>query len=68
MNPNDYNGELGIKKCGFWNNTDKVWMVNGYCNKADGNFLGEFALKTIGDTGITLGCYVQTESDAKKVC
>ena len=68
MNPNDYNGELGIKKCSFWNNTDKVWMVNGYCNKADGNYLGEFSLKTIGDTGITLGCYVQTEQDARKVC
>jgi hypothetical protein len=58
MNPNDYAGELGILKCGFWNNTDKVWLVNGFCNKADGNFLGEFSIKTIADTGITLGCYV----------
>jgi uncharacterized protein YxjI len=45
MNPNDYNGELGIKKCPFWNNTDKVWMVNGVAMKADGNFLGEFSFK-----------------------
>jgi len=50
-----------LRKCSFWYNTDRVFIVNGFCNKADGNFLGQFNLKTIGNTGITLGCYALNE-------
>jgi hypothetical protein len=67
LNPNEYTGSLGLRKCSFWYNTDRVFIVNGYCNKADGNFLGQFNLKTIGDTGITLGCYALTESDVNRI-
>jgi hypothetical protein len=42
-------------------------MVNGTCMKADGNFLGEFFIKTIGDTKITLGSYVLQDSDVYKI-
>lgn len=61
LNPNEYTGSLGLRKCSFWYNTDRVFIVNGWCNKADGNFLGQFNIKTIGDTKITLGCYALTE-------
>ena len=63
LNPNEYTGALGLRKCSFWYNTDRVFIVNGFCNKADGNFLGQFNCKTIGDTGITLGSYAYQESD-----
>lgn len=67
LNPHDYRGELGLRKNPFWYNTDKVWMVNGTCQKADGNFLGDFFIKTIADTGITLGSYVLCDADVYKV-
>jgi hypothetical protein len=67
LDPHDYRGELGLKKNPFWYNTDKVWMVNGTCMKADGNFLGDFFIKTIADTGITLGSYVLQDSDVYRV-
>ena len=67
LNPNEYTGSLGLRKCSFWYNTDRVFIVNGFCNKADGNFLGQFNIKTIGETGITLGCYCLTEQDVNRV-
>lgn len=67
LNPNEYTGSLGLRKCSFWYNTDRVFIVNGFCNKADGNFLGQFNLKTIGDTNICLGSYTLHEQDVARV-
>ena len=66
-NPNDYRGELGIHKCAFWHNTDEVFIVNGLCMKADGNFLGAFHFKTIGDDNVTIGCFPQEQNDIEQI-
>ena len=51
----------------FWHNTDKVFIVNGMCCKADGNFLGQFKFKEIGDYGIVLGSYPSNEKDVHQI-
>ena len=49
QNASDYKGQLGLQGNDHWHNTDKVFIVNGQCNKADGNFLSPFFYKEIGD-------------------
>jgi hypothetical protein len=51
----------------FWHNTDKVFIVNGQCNKADGNFLGAFNFKEIGNEGIVLGSYPSGVQDVQRI-
>jgi len=63
LNPNDYQGQLGLEGCEYWINTDKVNIVNGDVQKADGNFLGVFRYSEIGTTEITLGTYPQNQYD-----
>jgi len=42
-----------------------VFIVNGSCTKADGNFLGDFYFKRIGETGITIGSYPASDMDVQ---
>jgi hypothetical protein len=37
-NPHYYKGQLGATGSTLWSNAEKVFVVNGFVNKADGNF------------------------------
>jgi hypothetical protein len=45
----------------FWTNTNQCWIVNGFIEKADGNFKNEFFFTNIENTGIYIGSYIETE-------
>jgi len=47
QDPSRYRGQLGAQGTDLWSNTDKVFIVNGFVQKADGNFIGPFFFKTI---------------------
>lgn len=67
QNASLYQGNHGKQTNNYWHNTDKVFIVNGFCNKADGNFMTEFKFAEIGDTGIVLGSYPSSEEDIRKI-
>lgn len=69
QNPEEipYTGELGKQGSNQWKNVDKVYLVNGHIEKADANFVGSLNFDKIGDTGIFLGQYPQTEEDVAKL-
>ena len=63
QNPSDYRGQLGAQKISFQHHTDRVFIVNGNINKADGNFHGNFYFNKLGDTGLTIGSAPSTDHD-----
>ena len=65
QDPSKYRGQLGGQGSSIWHNTDRVFIVNGNCTKADGNFIGDFFYRKIGETGITLGSYPATDMDVQ---
>lgn len=65
--PHDYNGQLGGYKTDLWSNTEEVFIVNGFVNKGDGNFEGPFLMKTLEETGITLGSYPDSDSHCYQI-
>lgn len=65
--PETYNGELGAQKSSQWKNWDKVWIVNGHIEKADGNFLGDLFLTRVGETGISFGNFPLVEQDVHRI-
>ena len=67
QNPSLYKGRDPYHAGNYWHNTDRVFIVNGQCNKADANFLGQFKFKEIGDYGIVLGSYPSCERDVQKI-
>jgi len=46
-----------------WYNADKGFLVNGHIFKLDANFVGTMSFDKIGDTGVYIGPYPQTEDD-----
>jgi hypothetical protein len=42
-------------------------IVNGHCNKADGNFYSDFTFDQIGQTGIYCGTSPVTQRDIQKL-
>jgi hypothetical protein len=67
QDPHNYNGQLGGYKTDLWSNCEEVFIVNGFVNKGDGNFEGPFLMKTIEETGITLGSYPGTDSEVYQI-
>jgi hypothetical protein len=63
QDPSKYFGQLGSLNNHLWLNTDKVWIVNGFMNKADGNFINAFSYKEIGNTNVFIGSYPNNEMD-----
>lgn len=51
----------------MWRNTDRVFIVNGHIDKADGNYIGPFFFKKISNSGIFLGSYPNFEADIHKL-
>ena len=66
--PATYNGALGRQGTDFYDKTDKVWIVNGRINKADGEFNQHFDCWQVGDTGIVLGRAPLHEGDVQRAC
>lgn len=64
--PATYNGSLGRQGTDFYDKTDKVWIVNGHINKADGEFNQHFDCWPIGDSGIVLGRAPLHEGDVQR--
>ena len=60
-------GQLGASKSRIWKNTDRVFIVNGYVHKADGNFVGPFSISSIPKTYITLGSYPVYDTDILQI-
>lgn len=65
QDPSKYDGKLGIQEHNVQGYTDKVFIVNGHIEKADGNFIGEFMPRRIGDIGIVMGNYPQNNDDVR---
>lgn len=64
QDPSKYRGQLGAQGCNLWANTDQVFIVNGFVNKADGNFEGPFYMKTIPGANVTIGTFPNDDHDA----
>jgi hypothetical protein len=68
LNPHLYDGALGLQNAKTFNNTDSIFIVNSQVNKADGNFLANrFFIKTIGETGVSLGSHPMDGGDVQRV-
>lgn len=65
--PNNYKGQLGATGNNIWAGTETVHVVNGFVNKADGNFELDFRYQAIEDTGVLIGSYPMTEYDCVQV-
>jgi hypothetical protein len=63
MDPNNYNGELGRSGTSQWGNVGEVFLVNGFIDKADANFVGGLSFDEIKDTDIFIGPYPQLKED-----
>ena len=63
-----YRGELAYQKSSVWkDNVNKVWIVNGKLEKADGNFFGGFFFNRIKDSRMLVGSYPLTQSDISQL-
>ncbi len=52
-----YSGELGNWGSSGWPNREEVFIVNGFINKADANFVGGLSFDKINETNIFIGPY-----------
>lgn len=50
-----------------WSNTNSVYLVNGFIDKNDGNFLKSFGISKIGDTSCYVGSYPGTDYDVRRL-
>jgi protein-tyrosine phosphatase len=55
------------KKKYQWENTSKVWIVNGQINKLDANFRMNFNYSKIGDTGLYVGTNPLQETEIQRL-
>jgi len=67
LDPSKYKGELGASGSTLWANTEEVFVVNGFVNKADGNFELEFKFQKIEEFGVTIGSYPQKDNDISQL-
>lgn len=66
-NPHNYRGQLGANQTCFHGKSNKVFIVNGWMHKADGNFLNSFFYQQIGNSGIFMGSYPLYEMDIQRL-
>ena len=67
QDPSRYKGQLGASNTPNWFTTDRVFVVNGYINKADGNFLVPFEVFPLPKIFIAIGGYVATDNDIMRI-
>lgn len=61
LDPASYDGQLCYQGTTEQYNTDRVFLVNGFLDKCDANFLRQFKVSKISDSGIFIGPYPQEE-------
>ena len=62
-NPHDYRGQMGATQNCFHGKSSKCWIINGWLNKADGNFLNNFFFQRVGNSNLFMGSYPLYEMD-----
>jgi hypothetical protein len=67
LNPELYKGQLGATGNNLWASTEEVFVVNGFVNKADGNFELDFRIQRIEESGITIGSFPGNDKDISQV-
>ena len=67
QDPVRYRGQLGIQRSDYWFNCDRVFIVNGFINKADENFDGPFLCSVLGATGLAVGSYPAADIDTMQL-
>lgn len=60
LDPKTYDGDGN-----FWKNSDSGHIVNGHIEKHDANFVGGLTFDKIGETGLFIGPYPQSEEDTE---
>ena len=66
--PHRYRGQLGQRGSPWFQNTNKVWIVNSAIHKAGGNFQGDFFVIPVGiDTKVCQGNHPANEADVHKI-
>jgi hypothetical protein len=63
--PELYRGQLGQAGSDMWRNDKHCYIVNGHIHKADGNFIFGLSFDKIGNTGIYLGGFPQSEEEVE---
>ena len=51
----------------MWANTEEVFVVNGFVNKADGNFEFDFRLAKCVEDKVVIGSFIGNDSDMNVV-
>jgi hypothetical protein len=51
----------------YLQNEKKVFIINGYAEKADSNFLPEFCFSHLGESGIIIGNFPESEQQIKSL-
>ena len=54
---------MGLNKTTAWNDTHKIFIVNGRIEKFDGNIIGGFFFNRFKDTSIIIGTYPLSLND-----
>ena len=60
-------GQFGNKGSDIQSMVDKSYIINGFINKGDGNFLSGFNLSKIDNTKIIIGSYPLTQIDVDRI-
>jgi hypothetical protein len=66
QDPFTYRGELAFNKSSVQRG-NKVWIVNGKIERADGNFMGGFFFNRVKKTNIIFGSCPLNTSDMEKI-
>mmetsp|Transcript_16995 Transcript_16995/g.26196 ORF Transcript_16995/g.26196 Transcript_16995/m.26196 type:complete len:427 (-) Transcript_16995:1239-2519(-) len=64
QDPHSYQGYFGDDPA-FFKDEPEVFIINGYAEKVDGNFLPPFKPRRLGDSGVVIGQFIQTEEEVK---
>ena len=67
QDPDLYSGELGLNGSAKWPNVEHVFIVNGFVDKSDANFVGSLSFDKIDDTHIFIGPYPQLPEDIQAI-
>ena len=63
QDPEDYRGQVGLHKLNAWNDTHKIFIVNGRIEKFDGNIMGGFYFNRFKDSRLLIGTYPLSLND-----
>jgi len=61
--PSKYRGELGNVHQSGWKESQKVFIVNNFVEKIDGDFIEQFIVSPIEKTGVYCGSFPNSQQD-----